>query len=408
MDSLSHYIKDHLTISQVSKEFNIGYLDANSRNDCPFCQGSRCLKTTRDQYFNCFKCGAHGSVFDLLLASKVAQTFSEALSMLRPLVDKDYRHEQQTTGVLDRLWDILCEERDSVAGWGESSVKTWLSERGVRDVNQRLIEDFACWSPQTTTNVKKLSKQDLQQLEEYKLLPAERFEGRILTPVRNLSGKIVHFTGRALDKEREPRWLHTVGQPAINNYLYQLNTVSKQNQDYVILCEGVTDCMSLRALGEPALACFGVNMPLVQHAWALKKKITHIVVVLDRDKYALGTPRAGQYKSWSGMMPHLVDLAVDLRVPIFCCMVPNWSGVKDVNDFLKEIDFDLGEFKRHIANHSVTLQQLALDMYLNTEEHHSTLWRLLKALPSDVELTKLKTYVEAIYPNWTDYVLARS
>lgn len=402
--NLSHVIKDHLGLKDVAAAFNIGDLPANGRGNCPFCYGTKSLKTTRDQYFKCFKCDASGSVFDLLIHSQQAANFSEALHKLKPLVDASYIKQEQHVGILDKLWGDL-QKTDNLP------TINWLKSRGVPidNVDKSFFDDFAYWSKEFSEYlISNYSAKDIELLEEYGLYPVQRFENRVLSPVRNLSKGIVHFTGRSLDKEEEVRWLHTKGQPPINNYLYQLSTVAKQEQDYVILCEGVTDCLSLRALGEPAVACFGVNMTLTQHAWALKDKVSHIVVILDRDKYPLGSPLAGRYKSWSGMVPNLIDLAVELKIPIFCCMVPNWSGVKDTNDFLKEIEFDLGEFKRYLANESRTLADLTLEMYREHPEEHDKLWSLLKHVPNPVVQAELKGHIEARYLDWTEYVLAKT
>jgi hypothetical protein len=363
------------------------------------------MKTTRNQYFKCFKCGASGSVFDLLIHSNKASSFSEALTMLRPLVEVAYKRQEKSLNLLDKLWSDLLAQNQAVT-------IEWLKGRGipVDRVPTSYLDEFAYWSDDfSKVVIQKYTSKEVQMLEEYQLYPLNRFENRIIFPIKNLNGRVVHFTGRSIDKEEEgPRWLHTKADPPINNYLYQLHTINNQEQDYIILCEGVTDCMSLRALGEPAMACLGVNISLTQHAWALKNKVTHIVVMLDRDKYPLGTPRAGEYKSWSGMVPNLIDLATELRVPIFCCMVPNWSGVKDINNFMNEIDFDLREFKRHLANNSVTLGELALDMYIDKIEEHDALWSLFKHLPDSKAIGKLKQCIESRYTDWTEYILNKA
>lgn len=405
--TLSNHIKDQLGLSQVAKHFNIGDIGSNGRADCPFCYGSKSLKTTRDQYYKCFKCGVSGSVFDLLIHSGQAANFSEALSLLRPLVDSTYQHLEKQVSILDKLWKDLqtTDNKPTIS---------WLRSRGipVERAPGTFFDDFAYWSTELSDKIMQTySPKEIALLGEYGLYPLQRFENRVLSPVKNLSGRIVHFTGRSLDREPKTRWLHTKasqGGPPINNYLYQLHTVAQQKQDYLILCEGVTDCMSLRALGEPSVACFGVNMTLTQHAWAIKDKVSHLVVILDRDKYPLGSPLAGRYKSWSGMVPNLIDLAVELKIPIFCCMVPNWSGVKDVNDFLKELDFDLSEFKRYLSNNYRTLGDLALEMYLDNTEEHDRLWSLLKHVPDASITATLKGYIEARYANWTDYILDKT
>lgn len=403
--SLSHTIKDQLTLTQVAEKFNVGTLTENGRCDCPFCFGTKSMKTTRDQYFKCFKCGSSGSVFDLLIQGGKAKDFQGALAMLRPLIQGAYNEQRAQAGVLNKLWTDLQRIHSQIT-------VDWLGSRGIPldRVPPDFLEDFGYWSPSLTKLISRTyTTSEKSILEKYGLLPSNRFEGRVLIPIKNLSGQIVHFTGRSLDKESEFRWLHTKGDPPINNYLYQLHTVAEQEEDYVILCEGITDSMSLRALGEPALGCFGVNITLTQHAWALKDKISHLVVVLDRDKYPLGSPLAGRYKSWSGMIPNLIDLAVELKIPIFCCMVPNWSGVKDVNDFLNAVDFDLGEFKRHLANNSRLLTELALDMYLELPEEHDRLWSLFKHIDDPNGLAKLQCYIESRYNgSWTEYLLARA
>lgn len=394
MDNIQ-YLRETLTLTQVAELYQINLHKPEGRQPCPFCGNSTAFKVTRNTYYVCYRCNAKGTIFDLLIDAKVAPDFRGAVKLLAPRAKGAIAQRIAEESKMSTLWSALQSQTIVF----RHVIDAFLKKRGYSQLTRAEIGYFPT-KEEAPTFLKGL---DLPSdwLKERSLT---YFEGRICFAVRNSYGAIVHLTGRAVDPDKEPRWLHTKGSPAINNYLYNLHRLREYDTDYAILCEGVSDCHSLLELGEPAIACFGVNLPLVQHVRSLEH-LTHLVAFLDRDKYPLGHPRAGEYKSWSGMVPSLIDLSIELKIPIFCCMVPNRSGVKDLNDFVLDLEYDADEFKRYLSNEAVTLHEFAYEMYHRDIKQHELLWRLYRSVPDEDAVSKLRGLVMNRYKDWSDYLM---
>jgi hypothetical protein len=149
-----------------------------------------------------------------------------------------------------------------------------------------------------------------------------------------------------------------------------------------------------------AVGTFGVNAALTPFFKELEG-VESIVAVYDRDKYPIGHPKQGQYKSWSNILPSLIELGIQCQKPIYTLMVPNQSGIKDLNDFLLDLAFDRAAFLDYASKAAKPIQQLAFTLYHRNLKQHPTLWRLNSA---GFPLPELKDWVELNYPSWVDYL----
>lgn len=394
-------LKASVTLTELASVFEIPLTKGDGREPCPFCFSHTAFKVTRNSYYTCYRCGKHGDILNLLIDYGISQNYKEAFSLIKSKVtttNNSTTEYKTTLNELEHIHQYFLEiAKDYPSIKEEFALSRGYSLNSLFDVG--LCIDGI--EPDYKTK-QLLIKRQLWYEESDKGKGSFALSNRLVFPIKNANGRVVHFTGRAIDKDVEPRWLHSRGKPSINHYLYGLDAIYQQRKhDYVIITEGVTDCLALLELEEPAVGCFGVNSPLVQHAWALKH-VTHIVAIFDRDKYPLGSDRAGEYKSWSGMTPALIDLSLNLKVPIFCCMVPDWSSVKDINNYLSVIDYDKSVFKRHLANNAVPLEDFAFDLYKRKPKYHESLWRL--ASTNEELKINLKGLVEKQYNCWSDYV----
>jgi hypothetical protein len=386
-------LKAQLTLTTVAEKFNIPLTKGDGRQPCPFCSSHTAFKTTRNEHYVCFKCGKRGDILNLLVDYEICKTNQEAFRELAQLAAPgEHIYREKATGLADVHEYFLEQARKN-----PNILKDFATSRGY---SLAVLKDVG-YAPPGNDVPDHIRALLVRYNLWYEAKPSRPFfQDRLIFPVRDCNGSIVHFTSRAVDPTVEPRWMHSQHKPPINNYLYNLDQIPK-DKDYVVVTEGVTDCLSLLEIGEPAVACFGVHNPMVHYAWALKH-ITHLVAIFDRDKYALGTEKFGQYKSWSNIMPGLINLSLELQIPIFCCMVPDWSGVKDVNDYLITIEYDPKEYRRHLANNCIPLEKFAFDLYKNDIKQHDQLWRLAK-YNLELELM-LKQFVDAAYPSWTSYL----
>lgn len=357
-------IKQQVTLSMAAKHFDTYLLPNKSGQRCPVCNGSSSLKTKDDRYFKCFKCGVSGSVIDYVIAINKASTVSEAINLLKPLV-KHYEPARNFNSLRTKIYNVykqnLVDNKETAStyiesrGWDFSKIDCGLATKGCLQqagISESLLSQVELW-------------------DGY-----DYYGNHLIFPVYNEYGALVHFNARAIDSNNQLRWKSTKGTPAIQNYFYNSQALYQPKTNYLMVCEGVSDCLSLLQLGEPVIGQFGINVDLSKHAEYFSK-FDFIVFVYDLDRYPLGHELAGVYKSWSQMMPEIVRLSMLIHKPLYYMKLPKLSGIKDINDWLVYVDYDQEVYKLHRSKHVAPVADLAIDMYKSDRSKHQMLWKLI-------------------------------
>lgn len=112
------------------------------------------------------------------------------------------------------------------------------------------------------------------------------FRERVMFPIRKISGEVVGFGGRILEKG-EPKYLNSPETPVFSKgkTLYGMDQTARyiRSEDRVILVEGYMDLIALYQAGvRNVTATLGTALTL-DHAWALKKLTPNITVLFDGD-----------------------------------------------------------------------------------------------------------------------------
>lgn len=252
-----------------------------------------------------------------------------------------------------------------------------------------------------------------QELIENKLLDNRHndyFRNRIIFPIYSRTGQLMHLNGRylgdiSLDCDGEPvhpryKCTKTVKNNKITQFLLleqNINTYIKRKK--VILTEGCTDTFTLYQYGLPVLGMMGVER-LSSHYYKLKD-IPTVYCVFDNDRFDLDHPLyPNQYKSWSRILPSLIDLQMLLPDTDFrIWTVPPELG-KDINDYFKQ-----GTFKQNIKRlyeDSVDLLDFLLEEYKYDFSRHIEIARLFKIKNKDLD--KLNNIIPKDF-SYTDYLL---
>lgn len=374
-------IKETISIEDVCGSFDLHIEGHRSGQRCPFCGGSRSFSTKRNSYFKCYRCNLKGSVIDFVMHLGRASTVGEAIKVLNNISSSsessDYLNEylyKKTINILYRAFDIYKQNK-------EANTDVWQSytlSRGWSSITERASIGLA--SPDILRNC---GMSD-EELTEVNLLTdyGEYYDNHLIFPVYNKYGQLVHFSGRALD-DREVRWKssNTKGQPPIHKHFYNSRALFNPTTTFLVVCEGVSDCLSMLELGVPCIGQFGINVNLTAFAEQFSK-FDFLIFMYDFDRYALGTEKAGQYKSWSQMMPEIINLCSYINTPAFYMPLPNIAGIKDVNDWLKFIDYDYETYRSYGVKETRPIHQLALKMYRNDYDDHWLLWKLFSAAAS--------------------------
>ena len=137
----------------------------------------------------------------------------------------------------------------------------------------------------------------------------DRFRGRLMFPIFDVSGKVIGFGGRILD-DGEPKYLNSPETPVFDKSrtLYGLNYARLAKTDSMILVEGYMDVIALHQYGvQNAVAALGTAFT-AGHARILKRYCKQVIILFDGDNAGIrATLRA---------IPHLYQAGLVAKVAV--------------------------------------------------------------------------------------------
>ena len=110
-------------------------------------------------------------------------------------------------------------------------------------------------------------------------------QNRFVIPIKNVNGVDVAFTGRAINDNLKPKWLHYPNGFTKSNNLFNIdNVVKRNNNGFIIIVEGPFDVLKLEMAGiHNSVAIMGNNICLGQIDIIKKCSFTDVIVALDND-----------------------------------------------------------------------------------------------------------------------------
>lgn len=345
--------------------------------DCPFCQRPKKFKVSGSS-FKCFHpgCAKQGNSLDFLVLTGTDEKTAQS---------KVYESSDP------KAWVDRCrflEQAFAVYQTGvDSDTTSFLNQRGYD--NCLNAPDIFYGHARGDNYL--ASRLPLQDCIKYRLAYPngnDFFRDRIIFPIRDSKGRLVHLQGRATNPDEDLRWLSTPSKFGpekteqttlpISRYLFDATRYhAKESIDWLFLAEGISDTLSLIELDAPAVGCFGVEIELVRFV-SLFSKVKNLVVCLDNDKYALLTPKQNLYKSWTPMLPRLVELQAWLpNLNIWCLPPPNRPGIKDMNNWITEAALSKEAFADYLLKHRLSLMDFAIKSYGFQVEYHPHILKLL-------------------------------
>jgi DNA primase len=279
---------------------------------CPF-HSEKSPSFTVDQekqLFHCFGCGAGGDLFTLVM-EKENLSFPEALRYLAekyniPLPQRKFspqiqKLEEQLRTISETALAYFKKNLFSTAE-GRKALD-YLHKRKISDdIIQKFKIGYALntWDSLITffkakeISPKLLEKAGLAVYNQAKDSYYDRFRGRIIFPIFNLSGTVIAFGGRST-VNAEPKYLNSPDTPIYSKgrLLYGLNFCKEdiREKKEIILVEGYTDFISLYQAGITNLAAsLGTSVTSQQVDLALRFA-PKMIVGFDADE-------AGRKASW--------------------------------------------------------------------------------------------------------------
>ena len=296
-------IKERLDIAEVVSGYvKLEKAGASFKARCPFHNEKTpsFFVSPARQSFYCFGCGAKGDIFSFVEQIE-GLDFRGALKFLaeKAGVEIEYRKSESSAekekifGVLEEAAKFFEKELAKSA-----SARKYIASRGINDTairDWRLGYAPAEWrllfSHLTGLGYEKeiilkagLAKtSDTGQGRE----PYDVFRDRIIFPLSDGNGRIIAFSGRALAKETEPKYLNSPDTMLFTKgeVLYGLDKAKDQirKKNYAVLVEGQMDLILSHEAGvDNTVAASGTAFTYA-HLERLKRLSSRIILAFDGD-----------------------------------------------------------------------------------------------------------------------------
>jgi DNA primase len=185
----------------------------------------------------------------------------------------------------------------------------------------------------------------------------DRFRGRVIFPVHNLSGKVIAFGARILTKEKDqPKYINSPETEIYHksNVLYGMFQAKNaiRREDFCYLVEGYTDVISMhQADVDNAVASSGTA--LTEEQIKLIRRFTENVTVLfDGDAAGIKAALRG------------IDLILKGGLNVRIVLLPD---SEDPDSYSKKMGST--EFKKYLLDHSKDFISFKIDLYASDASH---------------------------------------
>ncbi|NTW65061.1 MAG: DNA primase [Nitrospirae bacterium] len=282
------------------------------------------------QIFHCFGCGVGGDAFKFLelqeglnfpeavkqLASRAGITLPES----RPRGDEK-KSDDERKALLKIIAEAADYFRRELEGPAGSAARAYLAKRGLTET---VIRDFSLGyaRPEWDGLLKHLRQKGHPPmlLEKAGLIVKrsegeghyDRFRGRIIFPIRDISGRVIAFGGRVMD-DSLPKYLNSPETPLYSksNVLYCLDQAKEpaRKQGYFIIVEGYLDAIACHQYGaKNAVATLGTALT-DGHLRLMRRFAQKLMLIFDPDPAGVkATLRGFELFAGSGMKVNVVSL----------------------------------------------------------------------------------------------------
>jgi DNA primase len=315
-------------VSLVRLAENQGYALVKQGKDfalcCPFHEDKTpsCVITPKSNLFNCFGCGAGGSVIDWVMKTQ-GVSFRHAVELLRN--DFYVQDERYVAGAGKRRSDPLVANaaespkkatvpklaapvssdaddaqllRDVVNYYHETLLQSpeanaYLESRGLND--PELINHFQLGYANRTLGLRLPHKnrkagaelrEKLQRIGVYRESGHEHLNGSLVIPLVNKSGEVVQLYGRKILNNLREGTAYHLYLPGDHAGVFNIEYLQNNSADEVILCEALIDALTFWRWGfKNVTSSYGVNGFTDEILQTLiELKIKRVLIAYDRDE----------------------------------------------------------------------------------------------------------------------------
>ena len=354
----------------VGEYVNLKKRGANMLGLCPFHNEKTPSFTVSPSkgIYKCFGCGKAGGPVNFIMDHE-QYSYPEALRFLANKYNIEIEEEEQTPEQMmeanekeslfivsqfasDYFQEQLLESED-----GKAIGLSYFKERGYREETIEKFKLGYChdnWDSFTKAALKK--GYSLEYLEKTGLTIVkgekhfDRFKGRVMFPIQNISGRVIGFGGRTLSADKKTaKYLNSPESDIYHKskVLYGLNLAKKAiiSSDRCFLVEGYTDVISLHQNGvENVVSSSGTSLT-VDQIRLIKRYTENITILFDGDT-------AGIKAAFRGI-DMILEEGLNVRVLAFPDgedpdSFASSHSTAEVTEFLEKESFDFIRFKTNL------------------------------------------------------------
>ena len=301
-DDIKDEIKNRIKLSEIiSKKI---YLKKKTDNSfiglCPFHSEKTPSFHVNDEkkFYHCFGCEKHGDIFTFIMEYE-NMSFTDSVKYLGGLIGLDLNNKSFNSTINHNKYKILEITsnyfKKNLFSYEGKQILGYLKKRGI---SKEICEEFSIgYAPSINFKHQLLDYLKSCHFQENELLEIglvkqkyNKFYGyfydRLIIPIVSMGGRIIGFGGRTLGSS-EPKYLNSPESEIFSkrNTLFGAYNLKKnyKNVEYIILCEGYMDAISLYKFNYPAVASLGtaVSDKQIELLCQLAKKI---FIVFDGDQ----------------------------------------------------------------------------------------------------------------------------
>jgi DNA primase len=310
-------------VDLIKSKINLKKKGKNYQSKCPFHEERTPSFIVNDEkkIYHCFGCNSHGNAIDFLMKYD-GLTFIECIEELSILNNisipyqknnyklyKEYKKKKNLHSLMKKISNIYWK---NLKNKKSKKISEYIKNRGIKEKTSNLF--LLGYSNSTTTQkiLKILKEYSLKDLintgvinVNYSGKKYDRFNQRIIFPIRNQYGKINGFGGRIIyENKKFPKYINSpetkIFQKKKQIYgLYELK--KKNNLKYLIIVEGYFDVILLNQFKiKNVISILGTSCT-EEHLKKMFNMTNTIIFCYDGDK-------AGKQASWKTLLkslPHL-------------------------------------------------------------------------------------------------------
>ena len=350
-------------IEIISKYVNLKKRGRNYFGLCPFHNEKTpsFSVNSEKQIFKCFGCGAGGSSIDFIMEIEKLD-FIESIKYLA----EQYNIEIEQSSYNNKIKDISSDLYDmniKVSNIYQDNLlnnSIMLSHLLKRGLSEDIIKKFSIGLSHTNKNeILKLmqgSYSSKSMLESGLFINTktgymDRFRNRIMFSLSDITGKVIGFAGRAIDKNEKIKYINSPETKVYNKskFLYGLHETKNEisSKDSAIIVEGYIDFLQLYQNGIKNVVAVSGTSLTDSHTHILKRLTENIFIAYDGDNAGKKAAiRGGFVLLKNGLNPKIIEIPDGMDPDEWVLK----SGVKpflnSIESSLSLIDFCFLEFKK--------------------------------------------------------------